>query len=85
LNYKLVYTRRSVKDISNLDPKTKRRIGKTLLRYKEDPIRYSEKLIEAKIGGYRFRIGEYRVISDIEGEDIVILRVGHRRDIYRKL
>jgi mRNA interferase RelE/StbE len=85
LKYKLVYTQRAIKDISNLGPRTKRRIGKTLLRYKEDPIKYSEKLIETKIGGYRFRVGEYRVIFDIEGEDIVILRVGHRRDIYRKL
>jgi len=31
------------------------------------------------------RLGDYRVIFDIEGEDIVILRVGHRRDVYRRL
>ena len=34
---------------------------------------------------YRFRIGDYRVICDIEGDEIVILRIGHRRDIYRKV
>ena len=31
------------------------------------------------------RIGDYRVIFDIEDKEIVVLRVGHRRDIYRKL
>jgi mRNA-degrading endonuclease RelE of RelBE toxin-antitoxin system len=26
----------------------------------------------------------YRVISDIEGNEIVVLRIGHRREIYRR-
>jgi mRNA interferase RelE/StbE len=47
--------------------------------------KYSETLRDAKLGTYRFRIGDYRVIFDIEGTDIVVLRVGHRKDIYRKL
>jgi len=41
--------------------------------------------MDPALGTYRFRIGDYRVIFDIEGKDIVALRVGHRRDIYRKL
>ncbi|MDH4220892.1 MAG: type II toxin-antitoxin system RelE/ParE family toxin [Candidatus Aminicenantes bacterium] len=36
------------------------------------------------MGGYRFRIGDYRVIFDIEGNEIGVLRVGHRREIYRR-
>jgi mRNA interferase RelE/StbE len=40
-------------------------------------------LISHKIGTYRFRIGDYRAIFDIDGENIVILRIGHRRDIYK--
>jgi mRNA interferase RelE/StbE len=36
------------------------------------------------LGAYRFRIGDYRVVFDLEGDEIVILRVGHRRDIYRR-
>ncbi|MFQ6032826.1 MAG: type II toxin-antitoxin system RelE/ParE family toxin [Candidatus Zixiibacteriota bacterium] len=30
------------------------------------------------------RIGDYRVIFDLEGNEIVVLRVGHRKNIYRK-
>jgi len=30
----------------------------------------------------RFRIGNYRVIFDLEGDEIVVLRAGHRKDIY---
>ncbi|HEC97176.1 MAG TPA: hypothetical protein ENI58_03340 [Nitrospirae bacterium] len=29
-------------------------------------------------------MGDYRVIFDIEGTDIVVLRAGHRKEIYRR-
>jgi mRNA interferase RelE/StbE len=85
VKYGLTYTRRAIKDIRKLEPKVKERIGKTLLRYAGDPLKHAEKLIESRLGEYRFRIGDYRVIFDLEGEEIVVLRAGHRKDIYRKL
>lgn len=84
MKYKLVYTFRAERDVAGLDSKTKERIGKTLLRYREDPLRYAEKLSDSILGTYRFRIGDYRVIFDLEGDEIVVLRVGHRREIYRR-
>jgi mRNA interferase RelE/StbE len=48
LKYKLVYTQRAIKDIQKLEPKVKQRIGKTLLRYEDNPLNYSEKLIDPK-------------------------------------
>ena len=54
-------------------------------RYVGDPLKHAEKLTESKIGEYRFRIGDYRVIFALEGDEIVVLRAGHRKDIYRKL
>ena len=84
MSYQLVYTHRAIKDIQNLAPEIKKRIGKTLLRYAEDPLRYAKKLTEPKLGTYRFKIGEYRVIFDLEDNEIVVLRVGHRRDIYKR-
>jgi mRNA interferase RelE/StbE len=84
VRYKLVYTRRAERDIKKLDPETKDRIGKALLRYSEEPLRFAEKLSDPILGEYRFRIGDYRVIFDIEGNEIIVLRVGHRREIYRR-
>jgi mRNA interferase RelE/StbE len=84
LSYNLAYTRRAVKDIDQLDVNVKKRIGNTLLRYLDDPLQYSEPLIDSSLGNYRFRIGDYRVIFDIEGNDIVVLRVGHRKEIYKR-
>ena len=64
MKYNLVYTNRADKDIQKLSPEVKKRIGKTLLRYKHDPHKYSETLRDPKIGSYRFRIGDYRVPLD---------------------
>jgi mRNA-degrading endonuclease RelE of RelBE toxin-antitoxin system len=46
VTYGLVYTRRAVKDIEKLDRNVRQRIGKTLLRYANDPVEYAEKLTD---------------------------------------
>ena len=84
MSHRLLYTHRAVKDIEKLDPQIKERIGKTLFRYEHNPLKYAEKLTQPSIGSYRFRIGDYRVVFDLEGEEIVVLRVGHRREIYKR-
>ncbi len=84
MSYELVYTRRSERDIRGLNPEVRARIGKALLRFCESPFRYAEKLSDSSLGSYRFRIGDYRVVFDVEGDEIVVLRVGHRKEIYKK-
>lgn len=32
---------------------------------------------------YRLRVGNYRVLFEVEGQEIVIYRIRHRKDIYR--
>lgn len=83
MSYRLVYTQRASKDIQKLEPKVKSRIGKALLRFEFDPLCFAKKLTNASLGTYRFRVGDYRIIFDLEGDEIVVLRVGHRSDIYK--
>ena len=85
MKYRLVYTHRAAKDIRRFDPAVKRRIGRTLLRYQDEPLQHAEPLTDFSLGSWRFMIGDYRVVFDIEDSDIVILRVGHRKEIYRLL
>ena len=35
-------------------------------------------------GLWRFRVGDYRIICDVQDDDriIVVLRIGHRRKVY---
>ena len=48
------------------------------------PSTIAERLTESELGSYRFRVDDNRVIFDLEGDEIVVLRVGHRREIYRR-
>jgi len=41
------------------------------------------KLTNPKIGTYRFKIGDYRVVFDLDDKTIVVLRIGHRKSIYK--
>ena len=68
MKYRLIYTHRAIKDTKTLEPKIKERIGKTLKRYERAPLEYAEKLTDSRIGTYRFRIGDYRVIFDLEAQ-----------------
>lgn len=83
MNYRLIYTKRAVEDIQQLDTLARRRIGERLRSLEKDPLGRARKLMNPRIGTYRYRIGDYRVVFDISGRDVVILRVGHRREIYR--
>jgi mRNA interferase RelE/StbE len=84
VKYRLVYTQRAIRDIEALDASIKQRIGKTLLRFESDPLKHAERLKQSELGSFRFRMGDYRVVFDLEGDQVVILRVGHRREIYRR-
>jgi mRNA interferase RelE/StbE len=81
--YEFIYTQHAMRDIRKLDTQTKERIKTALERYKTDPLAFADKLTNPTYGTYRFRIGDYRVIFDIDDTKIVVLRVGHRREIYR--
>ncbi len=83
MSYELVYTRRAVHDIEALDAVVKKRLAKKLLLLQERPRELSRKLIHHAIGSYRYRVGDHRVVFDLIGKRIVILRVGHRSGIYR--
>ena len=79
----LFYTKRAVKDIEKLDRVAKKRLKRALEKFSKKPFVYAEKLIDKRLGEYRFRVGDYRIIFDIINSKIIILRVGHRREIYR--
>ena len=83
MTWRLVFTGRAFKDIAGLDSKTRDRIGRSIRRLEADPVAISKRLTQPALGTYRFRIGDYRVVFDIEGSDVVVLRVGHRSSIYR--
>ena len=83
MKYQLVYTKKAVKDIQKLDSVVKKRLQKTLEKLVEKPLFYGEKLTDSRLGEYRWRMGDYRIIFDKKDFKIIIVCVGHRREIYR--
>jgi len=80
-----VFSAKASREFKKLDRTAQIRIFATLKRYtqKESPLRFAEKLTDRRFGAWRFRVGDYRLLCDIENQTIVIVKVGHRRDIYR--
>lgn len=83
MKYTLVYTARAVSDVRSFDAVVRKKLSKKLLGLAHDPKRKSKKLSDPKLGTYRYRIGDYRIIFDVVGQKIVVLRIGHRKDIDR--
>lgn len=80
--FRLLYSKSAAHDIKKLDSVAKKKIKKKIETYSRKPFSYAKKLIDPRIGTYRWRIGNYRVIFDIDGKNLVILRIGHRKEIY---
>jgi mRNA interferase RelE/StbE len=77
---------RARKDLQSLDRVAQKRVAKKLKFFLEqdDPIQYAKKLVDSKDGNYRWRIGNFRAVFDIEeGNIIKLLRVQHRKDVYK--
>lgn len=87
MKYKLVFTDKTVKQLKKLDKHISALIIGWLeknIKDCENPRIHGKGLVENKSGQWRYRIGDYRVICEIQDKEIVVLvlEIGHRRDIY---
>jgi len=88
IKYILEYTDRSQKELRSLSPAVARRIVKKLDENIAlvDPLQRAKVLTGELAGVYRYRIGDYRVLFDYtESNEIIvlmILKVGHRKNVY---
>ena len=71
-------------DIPKLDNTIKTRIRKAIeTRLMIAPEDYGEPLRRTLKGYWKLRVGDYRVVFKVEGDEITILGIRHRRDIYK--
>jgi len=84
--YQLLYKKVAVKSIQKLSPQIKKRLQIKLefFERQEDPLINAKALTKPADAQYRFRVGNYRILFDVEESNIIILLVQHRKDIYRK-
>lgn len=81
------YDEKAARELVKLDREAARRIKKYLderIATEDDPRRFGEGLTENLAGLWKYRIGDFRVIADIQDDRIVVLivRIAHRRRIY---
>ncbi|UZE94208.1 MAG: type II toxin-antitoxin system RelE/ParE family toxin [Candidatus Pacearchaeota archaeon] len=83
--FELIFDKKAGQELKKLPKEMRERIFKKLIQTKQDPFRYFEYLKEIK--GFKLRIGNYRVIADInrKEQNIKILKIGHRKNIYERL
>jgi mRNA interferase RelE/StbE len=85
MTYEIIFSDKASKQLKKLEKKDQQRIIKSLERIRIRPEAHVTKLIDDP--AYRLRVGDYRIILDIEKEKllILVLMVGHRKNIYKKL
>ena len=82
--YDIVFSSTARKQLRSLEKNTQEHIIKVLERVRFRP----EKFVKRLVGdlGYRLRVGDYRIIMDIDRGNLIILviKIGHRKNIYKK-
>jgi mRNA interferase RelE/StbE len=87
--WKIELSERADRELTDLDPQQANRILNFLrnrLAIREDPRSLGKALQGATFGElWRYRVGDFRIVCKIQDEKLVILvvQVGHRKDIYR--
>lgn len=87
--WKIEYTDTARTQLRKLDKQTARRILDYMderVAGADDPRRLGKALTGPLGGLWRYRIGDWRVICDIEDDilRVLVVRIGDRKDIYRK-
>jgi mRNA interferase RelE/StbE len=71
-------------DMPKLDSTIKARIRKAIeTRLIIAPEEYGEPLRRTLKGYWKLRVGDYRVVFRVVGDEITVLGIRHRRDVYK--
>jgi mRNA interferase RelE/StbE len=87
--WRIEIDRVALRELDRLDPQVSKRILAFLherLAKLSDPRSIGESLKGSKLGDlWRYRVGDYRIVADIDdgAVRILVVRIGHRRDVYR--
>jgi len=84
MKYSLFILRQARKELAALSKTEYQKIKQAILRLSDNPRPSGcSKLIGRE--GWKIRVGNYRVIYEIndQAKELIVLHIGHRRDVYR--
>ena len=84
MTYTIAILRRAQKELSELPQEPYLRVRDAIRKLAEEPRPNGSKKVAGR-SGWRIRVGSYRVVYEIDDSNhaIIILHIGHRRDVYR--
>jgi mRNA interferase RelE/StbE len=82
--YEITVSKSASRELFKLPSKTNSKIVKVILTLAAEPRPQGSKKLKGGSNNWRIRIGDYRVIYNIDDEVLIvdIRKVGHRKDIY---
>ena len=84
MSFRVAVRHSAEKELGRLSAQAQQRIAVALLGLAEQPLPLNVKKLKGS-DGYRIGIGDYRVLYtiDLEGAEISVFAIGHRREVYR--
>jgi len=83
--YKVLISRTAEKQLKRLTLDLQRKISAMIVGLGIEPRPFGSKKLSGTSSSYRVRCGDYRIIYDIYDREVVVsvLKIGHRRNIFR--
>jgi mRNA interferase RelE/StbE len=87
LAYRVEFTPRAVREFKTLDKGLQNRLARRIDALAANPRPQGIKKLSGEDDLYRLRVGDYRVLYQIQEQKLIVLVVGlgHRSEIYRGL
>jgi mRNA interferase RelE/StbE len=79
--YRIEYGSTALSNLDSLGEKVRTQVLRKIERLKSGLHGNIKHLRRADVA-YRLRTGDYRILFDVEGDVIVIRRIGHRKNVY---
>ena len=83
MNYKIAFKKSVSRDLKKIDKEQVKRI----LNKIESELPQKAEMFPTLTGKFsglrRFRVGDFRVIFSIIGDTVLVLRIGHRKEVYK--
>lgn len=85
MRYSLEFTNSALREFKALGAQLQRRITEKIAPLCDEPFPSGVKKLQAQPDHFRLRVGDYRVVYRVDGRRVVvvIVRIGHRREVYR--
>ena len=83
--FEIIFRRSAARDLRRIPKRDVVRILSRIRSLTTDPRPRGVEKLAGQQQGYRLRQGRYRIIYEIKDEEliVVVVKVGHRRDVYR--